>query len=101
MSPIKKTAERVGPYKSITLIGTSTESWEKAAQAVIHQASASLQDLRKAEIIEMDMQLEDGKILYYRAKVRVAFKYHTDFRDYRQDPSSFLSKENHPSFDGG
>ncbi len=62
-------------YKVITLIGTSTESWEKAAEAAIKQAAQSLRDLRIAEIQELDMQLEDGKILNYRAKVRVSFKY--------------------------
>lgn len=63
-------------YKIITLVGTSTESWEKAAAAAVEQASKSLRDLRIAEIEELDMQLEEGKIIAYRAKVRVSFKYH-------------------------
>jgi flavin-binding protein dodecin len=62
-------------YKIITLVGTSTESWEKAAAAAIETASKSLRDLRIAEIEELDMQLEDGKVKNYRAKVRVSFKY--------------------------
>ncbi len=62
-------------YKVITLIGTSTESWEKAAAAAIERASQSLRDLRVAEIKELDMQLEEGKVVAYRAKVKVSFKY--------------------------
>ena len=62
-------------YKVITLIGTSTESWEKAAAAAVETASKSLRDLRIAEIEELDMQLEDGKVKSYRAKVRLSFKY--------------------------
>jgi flavin-binding protein dodecin len=62
-------------YKIIELVGTSTESWEKAAAAAIARASQSLRDLRIAEISELDMQLDDGKIESYRAKVRVSFKY--------------------------
>lgn len=62
-------------YKVITLIGTSTESWEKAATAAVERASQSLRDLRVAEVKELDMQLEEGKVVAYRAKVRVSFKY--------------------------
>ena len=62
-------------YKVITLVGTSTESWEKAATAAVQTASKSLRDLRIAEIEELDMQLENGEISSYRAKVRVSFKY--------------------------
>jgi dodecin len=62
-------------YKVITLIGTSTESWEKAAAAAVERAAQSLRDLRVAEVKELDMQLEDGKIVAYRAKVKVSFKY--------------------------
>ena len=62
-------------YKIITLVGTSTESWEKAAAAAITRASKSLRELRIAEVEELDMQIEDGRILAYRAKVRVSFKY--------------------------
>jgi len=68
-----KMAESV--YKIITLVGTSTESWEKAAAAAVDMAGKSLRDLRIAEVEELDMQLEGGKIAAYRAKVRVSFKY--------------------------
>ena len=62
-------------YKVIELVGTSTESWEKAAKAAVETASKSLRDLRVAEVVELDMQLEDGQVLAYRAKVKVSFKY--------------------------
>jgi len=62
-------------YKIITLVGTSTESWEKAAAAAVQRASKSLRDLRIAEITQLDMQLNKGKIEAYRAKVKVSFKY--------------------------
>ena len=62
-------------YKVIELVGTSTESWEKAAMAAVDMAGKSLRDLRIAEIVELDMQLEDGKVRAYRAKVKVSFKY--------------------------
>ena len=63
-------------YNVITLVGTSTESWEKAAAAEVEQAAKTLRDLRIAEVEELDMQLENGKIIAYRAKVRVSFRYH-------------------------
>ena len=62
-------------YKVIELVGTSSESWEKAASAAVERASKSLRDLRIAEISELDMQLEGGAVLAYRAKVKVSFKY--------------------------
>jgi flavin-binding protein dodecin len=62
-------------YKVITLIGTSSESWERAAAVAIERASQSLRDLRVAEVKELDMQLEEGKVVAYRAKVLVSFKY--------------------------
>jgi dodecin len=62
-------------YKIIELVGTSTESWEKAAAAAISRASKTLRDLRVAEVSELDIQLNDGKIEAYRAKVKVSFKY--------------------------
>jgi len=63
-------------YKIITIIGSSPESWEKAAAAAIEQAAKSLEDLRVAEVEELDMHLDGGKILAYRAKIRVSFRYH-------------------------
>ena len=62
-------------YKVIELVGTSSESWEKAATAAVATASKTLRDLRIAEITELDLQLEDGKVRAYRAKVKVSFKY--------------------------
>lgn len=62
-------------YKVIELVGTSTESWEKAATAAVTRASQSLRGLRVAEISKLDLQLEDGKVKAYRAKVKVSFKY--------------------------
>jgi len=62
-------------YKIIELIGTSTESWEKAAAAAVQRASKSLRDLRIAEVSELDLQIDKGKVLAYRAKVRVSFKH--------------------------
>jgi flavin-binding protein dodecin len=62
-------------YKIIELVGTSTESWEKAAAAAVNLAGKSLRDLRVAEIVSLDMNLEDGKVTAYRAKVKVSFKF--------------------------
>ena len=62
-------------YKIIQLVGTSTESWEKATAAAIGRASKSLRDLRIAEVSELDVQIKDGKIETYRAKVKVSFKF--------------------------
>jgi flavin-binding protein dodecin len=76
MKPLQR--ERVMPesvYKIIELVGTSTESWEKAARTAIERASQSLRDLRVAEIVELDLQITDGKVEAYRAKVKVSFKF--------------------------
>jgi len=62
-------------YKIIQVVGTSTESWEKAAAAAVETAAKTLRDLRIAEIVELDMQIENGKVRAYRAKVNVSFKY--------------------------
>jgi dodecin len=62
-------------YKVIELVGTSTESWEKAATAAVDRAAQTLRDLRVAEVIEQDLVLEGGKVKAYRAKVKVSFKY--------------------------
>ena len=62
-------------YKVIQLVGSSTESWEKAASAAVEMASRTLRDLRIAEIAELDMLIDDGKVISYRAKVNVSFKY--------------------------
>ena len=62
-------------YKIIELVGTSTESWEKAAKTAVERAAKTLRDLRIAEIAQLDMAVEDGKVALYRAKVKVSFKY--------------------------
>jgi flavin-binding protein dodecin len=63
-------------YKVIELVGTSTDSWEKAAKAAVERASKTLRDLRIAEVIEQDLQLDDkGKVRAYRCKLKVSFKY--------------------------
>ncbi|MFO8101388.1 MAG: dodecin domain-containing protein [Dehalococcoidia bacterium] len=70
-----KKADTTSVYKFIELVGTSKESWEKAAEAAVKKASKSLRELRIAEIVELDMQIEKGKVIAYRAKVKVSFKY--------------------------
>ena len=62
-------------YKVIELVGVSSESWEKAASAAVQRASKSLKDLRIAEVSELDMKLENGQVVGYRAKVKVSFKF--------------------------
>ncbi len=80
-SPFSGQTEREGGvfmesvYKVIELVGTSTESWEKAAMAAVERASESLRDLRVAEVVTLDMHMENGKVSAYRAKVKVSFKY--------------------------
>ena len=62
-------------YKVIELVGTSAESWEKAAAVAVERAAQSLRDLRVAEVVELDMVLDEGKVTMYRAKVKVSFKF--------------------------
>jgi flavin-binding protein dodecin len=62
-------------YKVIELVGTSTESWEKAAASAVEMASKTLRDLRIAEVVEMDIQIDDGKVRAYRTKIKLSFKY--------------------------
>lgn len=62
-------------YKVVELVGTSPESWEKAARSAVEVAAKTLRDLRIAEVTQLDMHLEDGKVQTYRAKVKVSFKY--------------------------
>ena len=65
-------------YKVIEVIGTSTESWEKAASVAVARASKTLRDLRVAEVVELDMAIEKGKVSAYRAKVKLSFKFEGD-----------------------
>jgi dodecin len=62
-------------YKVIELVGTSEDSWEKAAGAAVAQAAKSLRDLRVAEVVELDLVIEDGRVQSYRAKIKVSFKF--------------------------
>ena len=62
-------------YKVIELVGTSPKSWEDAAKAAVDRAGKSLRDLRVAEVVQLDMQMNKGKIEAYRAKVKISFKY--------------------------
>ena len=62
-------------YKVVEIVGTSTESWAKAAETAVSTAAKSLRDLRIAEVVEMDMQLKDGKVEAYRVKLKVSFKF--------------------------
>ena len=62
-------------YKVIQLIGSSSESWEKAASVAVEKAAESVRDLRIAEVIEMDLQIEDGKVIAYRTKLKISFKF--------------------------
>lgn len=68
-------------YRVIDVIGTSAESWEKAATNAIEMASRSLRDLRVAEVLAMDLHLEEGRVIAYRTKLRLSFKYHSDEAD--------------------
>jgi flavin-binding protein dodecin len=62
-------------YKVIELIGSSSESWEKAATNAIQKASETVRDLRIAEVVEMDLQIEDNLVIAYRTKLKISFKY--------------------------
>ena len=62
-------------YKLIELVGTSEESWEKAAANAVEKAAKSVRDLRIAEVVEMDLQIDDGEVAAYRTKVKLSFKY--------------------------
>ena len=62
-------------YRVTELVGTSSESWEQAAASAVETAAQTLRDLRIAEIVELDLQLEDGRVRAYRARVKVSFKY--------------------------
>ena len=62
-------------YKVVELVGTSTESWEKAATVAVNRAAKSLRDLRVAEVLEQDLVIEKGKVTAYRTKLKLSFKY--------------------------
>lgn len=62
-------------YRVTELVGTSSESWEKAASAAVATASRTIRDLRIAEVVELDMQIEEGQVVAYRARLKISFKY--------------------------
>ncbi|MEZ4712948.1 MAG: dodecin family protein [Caldilineaceae bacterium] len=66
-------------YKIIELVGTSTESWEQAAKHAVETAGKHLKDLRIAEVEMLDMHIEEGKPIVYRAKLKLSFKYHEEY----------------------
>ncbi len=68
-------------YKIVELVGTSTESWEAAAKLALETAAESLEDIRIAEVVKMDVRLEENKIVEYRVRMTVSFKYHKELRD--------------------
>ena len=70
-----------GVYKVIELVGTSPDSWEAAARNAIDAATATLEDCRIAEVVKLDVRLEENKIVEYRTKVALSFKYHKDMSD--------------------
>ena len=65
-------------YKVIEVIGTSSTSWEEAARTAVDKVASHLEDVRVAEVVELDLRLEDNKVMAYRAKVKVSFKYHDE-----------------------
>jgi flavin-binding protein dodecin len=65
-------------YKVIELVGTSSVGWEEAAKRAVETAAKSLEDLRIAEVVLLDMKIDEDQVILYRAKVRVSFKYHTE-----------------------
>jgi dodecin len=68
-------------YKVVELIGTSTESWEEAARAAVETAAQSLEDIRIAEVVKLDMRLNDNKVIEFRTKMMVSFKYHKELAE--------------------
>ena len=74
-------------YKLIDIVGTSTTSWEKAASAAVKTAGKTLRDLRIAEVEKLDMHLEEGKVIAYRARLKVSFKYDPDASTAPMEPA--------------
>jgi dodecin len=88
-------------YKIITLVGTSTESWEKAAQAAVKKAAESLRDVRIAEIVEMDMKIEESKVVAYRTKINLSFRVEKGEEAlFHKDAHSWFLEKERPSLDG-
>jgi len=91
--------ERV--YKFIEVVGTSTESWEEATRVAVEKAARTLREIRIAEVEELDMQIENGKVTAYRAKIKISFKFVTiEERQFYKDPTSWFLEKEHSNFDG-
>ena len=71
----KKSASADSVYKLVEIIGTSKQSWEDAAKNAVETAAKTLHDLRIAEVVELDLQIENGKVVNYRTKLSISFKY--------------------------
>ncbi len=88
-------------YNSISLVGTSTESWEKAAKAAVETAAKTIRDIRIAEIEQLDMKIEGGKVVAYRAKINLSFRVEKgDEETFHKTPHDWFVEKEHPSFDG-
>jgi flavin-binding protein dodecin len=88
-------------YKIITAIGTSPDSWERAAQAAVEKVAKTIRDVRIAEIVELDLQIKKGKVIAYRAKVNLSFRVEKgDEKLFREEPHSWFLEKEHPSLDG-
>ncbi len=74
----RRKGDQVSTYKVIELVGTSPKSWEEAVASAIETAGKSLRDLRIAEVADLDVVIQDGKVSAFRAKVKVSFKYSTE-----------------------
>lgn len=68
-------------YKVVEVIGTSTESWEAAARAAIETAAGSLEDIRVAEVVKLDVRIDQNQVVEFRARLMLSFKYHKDLAD--------------------
>ena len=88
-------------YKIIELVGSSSESWEDAAKTAIETACRTLRDLRITQVEKLDMQIEDGKVVAYRAKVKLSFRVERPEESYyHKDPTSWIAEMEHTAFDG-
>ena len=73
--PLREDVIAEGVYKVIELVGSSSQSWEKAATAAVERAGKNLRDLRIAEVVEQDLHIEDGKVAAFRVRLKVSFKF--------------------------
>jgi dodecin len=79
--PDSKEAGMESVYKVIELVGTSDTSWEDAARKAVETATETLEDIRIAEVVDLDMKIDDNRVVAYRARIKVSFKYHTALTD--------------------